>query len=173
MAGSDKKVGTFSTRDAQRVGKAALWVESLPKISERENYGGGPRLPSQIGQGLQPPFWARLTGSTPIMGTYRRWLYGWMESARGAGGWADVDGGRASTDGSGGTPDTRALNSIEANNAATGIQGNGVDVANLVGTFDLVPIGVGAIVLMWEETDNAGNLFYSFQAVNQVDGGCS
>jgi len=66
-----------------------------------------------------------------------------------------------------------AYNSIESNNDDAGVQGNGVDLANLPTGVTLVPIGVGAIVELSAVTNcETGAVEYVFQAVNQVDGAC-
>ena len=106
--------------------------------------------------------WAKITSSTSIAD--HRWSYG-FEAVKydKLGAWTTI------VDGLTGT----AYNTIEANNDDAGIQGNGVDLANLPTGVTIVPIGVGAIVELRAVTNcETGAVEYVFQAVNQVDGAC-
>jgi len=112
-------------------------------------------------------FWARITGSTADGDN--RWTYSWEEVAKtgaGYGGWGALDDGRTGAD--------NAYNSIEDMNAATGVQGNGVDVAHLDTddyTFALQPCPTDAVVWM-REVKVDGDAEYWFAYENGVDGGC-
>jgi len=67
-----------------------------------------------------------------------------------------------------------ALNIIEAGNSSTGTQGNGVDADQLPQGFEIVPIGVGAVVELtgpYGATETEPG-FYLFSVANLVDGVC-
>lgn len=114
-------------------------------------------------------FWAKITGSA-TNGT-NKWKYAWAEQERSSSGWADLTGGRSGTTSTG-----FALNSIEANNDGTGIQGNSVDIDGTL--FDdntgleIQPVQGDPVVRMWAEEDTGGTIAYSFEYVNAVDGDC-
>jgi hypothetical protein len=87
-------------------------------------------------------FLAKITGNELI--TTGRWKYTWIEaSITAAGGFADAAAGgrRSATHG-------HALNLAEGMNDGMGIEGNGVDRANLPGTFAMQPIPTGRHVFM-------------------------
>lgn len=95
-------------------------------------------------------------------GTNKRWVYGAKKAektAAGYGGWVYS------------TTDTAAYalyNSAEDMNGATGLFGNGINSANLTGSFAVQPIPTGRLV--W------ATLYESewwFDSANGVDGGCS
>jgi hypothetical protein len=112
----------------------------------------------------RPPFWAKITASTAD-GT-NRWKYSWVEvykSAAGYAGWSTLTGGRSGT--------TNARNSIEDMNSGTDVQGNGVDVANLLGTFALQPCPANCIVRM-HQVGFGSTTEYWFSYANGVDGEC-
>lgn len=118
-----------------------------------------------------PDFWARITGTTPISGVSNQWWYDWTEQLVVSTGNGWTDGPRMSVNS--GDTDTRAYNSIEANNTSTGMQGNGVTLP-LPGTYKLVPIGIGAIVRIHVEvTTDTGETVYIMDEVNETDGDCS
>lgn len=96
-----------------------------------------------------------------------RWKYAWREVKWSGGSWVEVTGGATYlTHG-------YAYNGIEFPNDGTGIEGNGIDMANLVGTFSLVPIGTGVVVpIRGPLADGAGTNTYWFTAVNAIDGDC-
>lgn len=66
------------------------------------------------------------------------------------------------------------FNGFEDPNGAAGVQGNGVNVANLEGTFALRPITAGVVVRGWKvPVGDLGDMFeYWFFAPNGVDGEC-
>lgn len=109
---------------------------------------------------------ARITGATSI-GT-NKWRYEWESIA--------FDNTTplaytASANKRTHTTDGYAYNGLEGPNSGSGVQGNGIDVGNLTGTFALKPIGVGAIVeLRGPLTTGTPWIFW---APNQVDGECS
>ena len=68
-------------------------------------------------------------------------------------------------------PDTTvaaAINTLEAGNAATGVQGNGVNADTLPAGFRVVALGDGAIVRASSVTDD----LWAFEVANLVDGTC-
>lgn len=112
-------------------------------------------------------FWAKITGSAA--NGDNRWKYAWAEQRRTANGVQDQPGGRS------GTTDARfALNSVEMFNAATGVQGNGIDVdGDAFAGFAIQPaVTNGTVVRMHLEADDEGNPAYTFQYENGVDGEC-
>lgn len=115
-------------------------------------------------------FWAKITGNA-ANGT-NKWKYAWTEQERTSTGWQDLTGGRSGT-----TTTDFALNSLEANNDGTGIQGNSIDIDGAVFTdnTDLEIQAVQGDPVVWMHVDldvTAGGLAYSFEYVNAVDGEC-
>lgn len=112
---------------------------------------------------------AKITGSTSA-GT-NKWTYNWTEVAL-----AD-NGSVAAPATSGRTQATTgygvARNLAEANNAASGVQGNGVDVADLSGTLAIRPIPTGRIVQMSGPFGTSGAPFCVFTAENGLQGACA
>lgn len=111
---------------------------------------------------------AVITGATAIAGETGRWAYAWTEVFYSGPDAETFDEARTSE------VDGPAYNRREAGNTASGTQGNGVDRANLVGTFDLVPLGVGAGVRLrgpyYDPVEDEN--FWLFGATNGVDGVC-
>lgn len=108
---------------------------------------------------------AIVTGSTEI--SPNRWRYSWSEARFVSGKWEALPLGY--TEATAGF----AYNGIESGNSAGGVQGNGVDVANLPAGFSIRPVGVNAsISLEGPFIDGDGERFWAFDAVNMVDGAC-
>ena len=107
--------------------------------------------------------WAEITSSTLI--DDNRWQYGIAQvEYKKEGTWQAVTGGISGV----------GYNTIETPNGATGIQGNGVNVANLPPDVSLVPLGIGAVVRAYPVINcETGGTEYALEAVNQVDGTCS
>lgn len=122
---------------------------------------------------MKPPksglsfIWAKITGATAFDGGINRWEYDWTEV------YVDddldfVEGVRDS--------DTYgiAIAAIEAFNTGGGVEGNGVNVTNLTGTFALQPIQGNAVALLvgpYTKTD--GTPFWIIAGVtNAIDGSC-
>ena len=114
-------------------------------------------------------FWAKITGSAALSGTDNRYKYAWTEQARTATGWTTPTGSRSGT-----TSDGYALNSVEANNDATGAQGNSIDIdgADFPAGFTLQAVRGDPVVRMWQETADDGSVAFSFEYTNSVDGTC-
>ena len=165
----------FSPRNAARVVRATRYVESVARYTEEADYGT-PVIGQDQNGGSSPAawFWARISGTPVSIGT-RKWKLPWVSVRRTLTGWEDVPGGVVSHDGTGGYPDTRAINGIEEPNGVSGIQGNGIDASSLTagpGIFDLVPLGVGAVVMIWMDVLSDGTEVFTCPYVNQVDGSC-
>ncbi|MGB1125533.1 MAG: hypothetical protein ACPG4Q_10035 [Phycisphaeraceae bacterium] len=116
-------------------------------------------------------FWAKITGNA-ANGT-NKWKYAWTEQERTSTGWQDLTGGRSGT-----TLADFALNSLEANNDGTGIQGNSIDIDGAVFTdntdLEIQAVQGDPVVRMYVDLDvTAGGLAYSFEYVNAVDGECA
>lgn len=113
----------------------------------------------------KPTFPARITSSTQD-GSNLRFTYGWAEVEKttpGYGGWVTKPGGRTGT----------AYNRTEDQNGATGLMGNGVDTANLVGSFSVQPAPVGLPVELTPvpvASDGTTEFWFSYE--NGVDGAC-
>lgn len=100
-----------------------------------------------------------------------RWKYSWVEvellTAAYTGtavGWATKSGGQSGTN--------NAFNEAENMNSLTGIQGDGVDVAHLLGTFALKPVPVNEKITLRRKVAKDGGIAYLFNHENGVDGEC-
>ena len=107
----------------------------------------------------------RITGETLL--SDNKWEYDW-EEVRFANDEA-VTTGSVRTSASYG----KALNLMEMLNTAAGVQGNGVDVANLDNDFEIQPISDRAVVMLKGPYTISGVNRWLFQAVNAVDGVCA
>jgi len=144
---------------------AVLWREDAESFEEPV------RAVVRLGGAAAEAFWARITGSTPAGDN--RWTYSWEEvrkTSAGYGGWEAPEGGRTGED--------DAYNALEDMNGDTGVQGNGVDLANLDTddyTFALQPCPAGAVVRMRPARftgDGDPVTEYWFEYANGIDGGC-
>jgi hypothetical protein len=108
--------------------------------------------------------YARITGSTADGDN--RWIYDWEE--------VRFEGGEPVTTGASRKSSTHgtAYNTLEMLNTGTGVQGNGVDVANLNGDFAIQPISDRAVVRLDGPFKMDGSDCWFFQAVNAIDGVC-
>jgi hypothetical protein len=105
-----------------------------------------------------------VTGSTQD-GSNFRWTYDFEEAEKtsaGYGGWTAKENGLTGT----------AYNIIEDQNGASGVFGNGVDSANLAGTFELQPVPNGTRIAVWRQHLTDGTFEYWFSYENGVDGAC-
>ncbi len=118
-------------------------------------------------------FDAMILNATPSTSGPNRWDYQFGEVIKrqaGYGGWQLRVNGRTGD----------AYNRIEIPNSAIGVQGNGIDLANLPTGFSLQPIATGIVVEMsvvrWVDTDNGvvinAGVEYWFSEYNGVDGDC-
>jgi len=113
---------------------------------------------------------ALIVGNQPI--GPNKWSYTWAETLlktypADPAEWIEKDPGNSST-----TLGV-ALNRYEIPNSDTGIQGNGVDVGNLVGTFALRPVATGIVVKIEFVTFSDGSGIQPwFSEPNGVDGQC-
>jgi hypothetical protein len=121
------------------------------------------------GGGGRVPFWVKITAVEQIS-TLKRWTYSGTRQEQTAsvattdGGWTD-----STTD----ETSYQCFNSIEAMNGSSGVYGNGVNSANLIGTFDIIPAPVGAIVLVTPVYNQPANTYiHWFQYENAIDGEC-
>lgn len=136
-------------------------VHSPTGISISPPAGGGAIV---AGDG-EETFTARITGNAQD-GSNFRWAYAFVQvekTSTGYGGWTDVSGGISDT----------LYNRIEDNNGTSGLMGNGVDTANLSGTYAVQPIPTGTRVLvtMVRVDDNPPEYWVTY--ANGVDGSCS
>lgn len=162
-------------------------IDSAGEFTARE-FNGAPGLTGRfevqfVGyDGEEPPkpcylfpnttangFYIRVVSSTPIAGAFNRWSYAWVEQlVNKVGTFKDRPAGQTSA-----TSGIPAYNSMEANNAETGIQGNGIDIANLPAGWTIKPIGIGAVVWARVERNCDGDQELYFGAPNAVDGACA
>ena len=125
------------------------------------------RLPQRGGAGFR----AKITGNASDGAN--KYVYAWSQvrpATSGYAQWETVTGGLSGT-----TSTNPARNMLEDMNAATGVQGNGVDVANLdtaTSTFTIQPIPTNAVVPMQEIIASDGTKTYWFCVPNGVDGSC-
>ncbi len=117
-----------------------------------------------------PSFLAIIDGSSSDGDN--KWKYTWTEVIKEPGGYEgdyiDRPGGRTGTAENG----LYARNLKEYKNAATGTLGNGVAIANLVGTFALKPCPTNNIVRMYTIVCTDGTIEYWFDDTFEVDGAC-
>lgn len=122
------------------------------------------------------PLYIKITSATPIPSTTNRWQYGWIEMEYTRDGkWQEVPGGlthvtAGESSGSGGA--AYAYNRLEANNAATGVQGNGYDLTYLAASMVFYPIRGSGIFKADAVVTCEGKLQYSIEAVNAIQGNC-
>lgn len=156
----------------------SLWNEMAEVCYRTQRmYGDNGIVVSQSSKGIKvaylPPspriasdgFWAKI-GTNAADGT-NAWKYAFKEQTKataGYGGWADLSGGRTGTTGTG-----PARNTIEDMNDGSGVQGNGVSVANLTGGCAIKPCPSGAIVWMRFVPVADGTVEPWFEYENGVD----
>lgn len=120
-------------------------------------------------QRTRPRFPAKI-GTATSLGN-NKWTYPFDEVIKGSAGyagWSVKTNGRSDADDWG-----EAFNMAEAANAATGIQGNGVSVANLLGTFAHQPIPPNSIVMVEIfQLDDQSAYEAWIDRVISVDGAC-
>jgi hypothetical protein len=114
-------------------------------------------------------FEAKITGATSIADN--RWEYAWTEQRRTSSGHEDLPDGRTDAD----DGSAKAINGMEANNAATGIQGNGIDFDDPdtpSSVVEIQPIATGAVVRMFVGVDTDGAATFTFYAPNGIKVTC-
>lgn len=125
----------------------------LDNAGVRYVFGGGP-----------VEIWGQITGNTKDSSNFR-WTYAFAQvtkTAAGFGGWSVLSGGITGN----------CYNTIEDINGASGLFGNGVNSANLLGTYELQPITTGDVVRL-TQVDAGGTLEWQFEGWNSVDGQCT
>jgi len=151
--GDSSKLVTATNGAAQ-----ILWREDV-------DTSGGPatgwaivRLGASGGAG---PMMIKLTGASQLLPN--RWAYSAVEQV------PDKQGRyKDKLNGWSGTAD----NTVEANNADSGIQGSGDDVADFPQGVELQPLGAGAVVPAWRVINCEGNEEVHFAAPNNPGGSC-
>lgn len=141
------------------------WSTGWGLISEKGAAGGIISLDPYVlpDMSAPAPLWAQIT-SVVVAGD-NRWQYAISEAEYLKDGLWQVK-----VDGFTGY----AYNTIETPNAATGVQGNGVDVSNLPNGVAIAPLGIGAVTRVYEVVNcETGGIEYVFHDTNQVDGTCS
>lgn len=166
---------------AHRIREMYAWIKGFKGDNVRSTgssvYVGSPpgRCKCRTERPRPVEFWAEITGSVAIEGASNQWRYAWKMVHRTAERWKDDDYpdmvGRKGT-----TSEGWAINSAEANNAATGTQGNGVDLSAEPFTnnpqAEVKPVRGNPVVWMRRGTDDAGEVCYTFTYPNVVQGPC-
>lgn len=152
--GETDELKTGATGSAQ-----ILWKES--------GTGSGKWAIVRLGQPTESDHFTATVGAATQDGANKRWTYPFTEvekTGAGYGGWTALDGGRTGT----------AYNRIEDINGASGLFGNGVDSANLTGTFEIQPCPEDVpveITVVHRADDGSDEFWFSYE--NGVDGACS
>jgi hypothetical protein len=125
------------------------------------------------------PLWVKLTGAQAIPGESNRWRYTWIEQEYlGTGRWRDLAGGltsdanTASNGESGSGAPRYAYNTLEANNTAAGVMGNGYNVSTLASQITFNPIRGGGVHRLYAQVTCDGLVEYVFTASNALQGEC-
>jgi hypothetical protein len=123
----------------------------------------------RLGPATRDGYWARIFGSADQTGNI--WHYGFDEVAFDGTDWNTAPGGRY---GDSIDPNTHAINTAEAGNAPTGVQGNGVDVDILNPGLSLQPAPDNVVVWVRDEPIEGGTppVRATFFYLNGVDGTC-
>ncbi|GAB4108769.1 MAG: hypothetical protein Kow00105_16560 [Phycisphaeraceae bacterium] len=123
----------------------------------------------RLGPATRDGYWARIYGSADQSGNI--WLYGFDEVTYDGTEWTVVPGGRY---GDSLDPTTHAINTAEAGNAPTGVQGNGVDVDILNPGLTIQPAPDNVVVWVRDEPVEGGTppVRPTFFYLNGVDGSC-
>ncbi|WP_115009492.1 hypothetical protein [Synechococcus sp. N5] len=156
-----------SGMDASPEGSAATRGRERSMSGVTGTIDAGPRPRAELASVAEMgSCYAMITGASPDGAN--KWIYDW-EEVRFENGTAVKTGSvrKSSTHG-------KAINTFELLNGASGVQGNGVDLANLTGTFSIQPIpaNIGVVKLEGPIRDG-GNDRWLFSAPNGVDGACS
>jgi len=165
--------GTIKVRDVRHrfatpvVGSAVLESSSVGPVRLHwvESSAGDDKRAVMSIDHVQHSVLAVITAAVSIGSN--RWEYSWAEVEINDGDFTQLTGGANST------TNGKAYNLLEAPNDSSGVQGNGLDIGNLLGTFAIKPIGVGAVIPLTGPhtyTDASNNWFFS--ANNIVDGAC-
>lgn len=152
---------TLTTRGIGRV--EILWKEDTAGAGGTDKWA----LVRRVADGAVRIL-ARLTGATML--SDNRWSYTWEECRLApSGAFEAVPGGLTSASSG------EAINSVEASNTDTGVQGNGVDLENLPLTFALQPAPAGVVVELsgpWPRVSLPLAPWWIFAFENAVDGAC-
>lgn len=152
---------TLTTRGAGRV--EILWKEAGVSAEPGDKWAYVRRVADGAVRVL-----ARITGST-MLGD-NRWAYTWEECRLApSGAFEAVSGGLGSASSG------EAINLTEASNTDTGVQGNGVDRANLPETFTMMPAPAGIVVELtgpWPRASLPLAPWWIFAYENADDGAC-
>lgn len=151
--GDSTKLTTATSGAAQ-----ILWREDVDTSSGPATGWAIIRFGTAGGMG---PMTIKITGSSLLLPN--RWAYSAVEQVpEKEGRYKDKLSGWSGT----------AYNTVEANNADTGIQGSGDDAADFPQGVDLQPLGAGAVVPAWRVINCEGNEEVHFAAPNNPGGSC-
>lgn len=141
--------GTAATRGSEKSQPPTTIGESLSPLMDRQGDAG--------------EFLARITGNSSA-GT-NKWTYTWEEVYLKGDGTYATSGRTSATHGV-------AVNGAEAGNSGSGVQGNGVDLANLPAEFEIKPIATGGVHQMLGPFGDDETRVCWFKCPNAVDGAC-
>ena len=110
--------------------------------------------------------WVGVVSAYSQVGSNKQWTYTvtrQVKESAGYGGWGDDSDGFSYT----------CYNMAEDGNGSSGLMGNGVDTANLTGTYDVQPIPAGRAVVVFETSLVDGTTEYWIVGdPNGIDGAC-
>jgi hypothetical protein len=159
--------GGGSSMDTSPEGSAASRGRERAMSGVTGSIDAGPRPRAELATVAEMgSCYAMITGSTA--NGSNKWLYDWEEVRFENGTAVKTDSIRkSSTHG-------KAINTFELVNSGAGVQGNGIDLANLSGTFAIKPIPTDKAIVKLEGPINDGtNDLWVFSAPNGVDGQCA
>ena len=164
------KYYTLSESDVFELRQMRQWFRSFtgPGVTNAPgNVSIGPQGRNQNNQPNVPVLWTARVGAATQDGSNFRWTYELTEIAKsiaGYDGWVDVTDGFTAT---------AAYSMAEDQNGASGTMGNGVDTANLTGTYAVQSIPSGTRVLVWSVVLDDGTAEdWIVGMPNGVDGAC-
>jgi hypothetical protein len=115
---------------------------------------------------------AKITSNIAASGSSNRWKYSWVEQRiLQDGQWENKPGGFTST-GESGEAIRYAFNDFEANNSASGTQGNSYDISLLPATFNMMPVRGSPVVDLFGWTNCQGQHEEHFFYSNAIEGSC-
>lgn len=161
----------LTARDLNRVVGLTRTVRGGPGTTSSGTGADVVVTPTRPGPFPKRTFFARITDSFEIASN--QWAYSWEEVAktdRGYANWTTKQRGRSGM----WFRDDAAFNFAEDMNGFQGVQGSGINVDNLPGTFKPVPCPDGQIVLMTvvRLADGTGYEYW-FHFAGNVDGSCN
>lgn len=166
------KIVTATNLAEMDSGGHILALGQLVYVTKYRDHGSPPQERYIFNCG-QAGMYMRITSAAAATGATNRWGYSWVQSRYVRNGlFEDVPSGFTSSDPKYGG---LAYNVLEANNTASGLQGNGVNISALPNTFNLQPIPNNAVVYAIRVAtcdDPTVKQWVIVQYVNAVTGAC-